>query len=173
MGNLVKGKGLETLLKAFAYCKRRITDLKLWIVGDGYLRSTLGLMAKMLGVYNDIVFFGRLSHDKLRNIYNQATVTVLSSKKESFGLVLVESMACGTPVIATATEGARDIITYGVDGLLVPIGDAVKLADAICTIVSNPELREQMGKNARKKVERKFSWNIIKRQLNEVYTSLD
>jgi len=172
VGNLVKGKGLETLLKAFAYCKTKNKNLKLWIIGDGYLRSTLELMAKMLGIHNDVVFFGRLTHDKLRIIYNQATVTVLPSEKESFGLVLVESMACGTPVIATATEGAMDIVSHGVDGYLVPIGDVKKLAKAICTITSNHGLREQMGKNAREKVERKFSWNIIKRLLKEVYTSL-
>jgi len=174
VGNLVKDKGVDLLLKAFIKCRKRLKNqnLKLVIIGEGYMRHVLEKVVKEVGLVDSVKFLGRLSHEELVKIYNMATVTVLPSRKEGLPLVPLESMACGTPVIATATEGTRDIITHGVDGLLVPIGDVEKLAEAICTVVSNSELRDQMGKNARKKVEEKFSWKIVKEKLKEVYMSL-
>jgi len=172
VGNLVKDKGVDVLLKAFAKCKSRVKDLRLIIVGEGPLRNSLEKTVKFLGLSESIRFLGRVTHEELVNIYNMASVTVLPSRYESFGLVLVESMACGTPVIATATEGARDIVTHGVDGFLVPINDIDSLANAICKLIENPELRKQMGKNARRKAEKKFSWGIIKELLKKVYISL-
>jgi len=172
VGNIVKDKGIDVLWKAYFRCKKRLKDLKLIIVGEGPLRRNLEKIVKLMGLSNSIKFLGRVAHEELVKIYNVASVMVLPSRKEGLPLVLLEAMACETPVITTATEGAMDIVSHGIDGYLVPIGNVDKLADAIYTIISNPELREQMGKNARKKVERKFSWDIVKRLLKKVYTSL-
>jgi glycosyltransferase involved in cell wall biosynthesis len=172
VGNLVPGKGLELLISAFIKCKQYIKDLKLWIVGDGYLKPELEGIIKTLGLSNDVKFFGRTNHEKLSYIYNKATVTVLPSKRESFGLVLVESMACGTPVIATINEGPADIISDGIDGLLIPQNDVDALSKAIYKIVSNIDLRREMGKNAREKVVKHFSWEKISKRLCMLYKSL-
>jgi glycosyltransferase involved in cell wall biosynthesis len=172
VGNLIPGKGLELLIPAFVKCRRRIKDLKLWIVGDGYLRPKLEEVVKVLGLSESAKFFGRINHEQLSHIYNRATVTVLPSKKESFGLVLVESMACGTPVVATITEGSVDIISDGIDGLLVPQNDVEALSRAICKVVLNVDLRKKMGENARKKVVEHFSWEKIGERLNTLYRSL-
>lgn len=172
VGNLVKDKGVDVLIKAFLKCKKKIPELQLYVVGEGRLRPLLEKVLRLLGLSSSIKFLGRVTHEELIRLYNMASLTILPSKKEALPFVLLESMACETPVIATATEGAVDIISHGEDGFLVPVGNAKKLADAICTIINNPELREQMGKKAREKVERKFSWNTIKMLLKEVYTSL-
>jgi glycosyltransferase involved in cell wall biosynthesis len=172
VGNLVKGKGLEILLKAFARCKQEIKHLKLWIVGDGYLRSRLELLAQKLGISKDVTFFGRLTHDELRNIYNLVTVTILPSEKESFGLVLVESMACGTPVVATVTEGSIEIVKDEVNGLLVPQYDEEAISEAIYKIVSDRSLRQIMSENARRYAVEYFSWEKIRKRLDMLYRSL-
>ena len=173
VGNIVYRKGVHILLRAFLKCQRRIKDLKLIFVGNGPLRPYLEKYIKTKNLSNNVKFLGRVSDDDLLRLYNEASVTVLPSiQQETFGLVLIESMACGTPVIATATEGPKDIVSHEVDGFLAPVGDVDKLAEAVCTIIGNPDLREQMSKNARKKVERRFSWNVVKERLKEAYASL-
>jgi glycosyltransferase involved in cell wall biosynthesis len=172
VGNLIPGKGLEILIPAFIKCKQYVKDLKLWIVGDGYLRPKLEEKVKALGLSESIKFLGRINHEQLSHIYNRASVTILPSRKEGFPLVLVESMACGTPVIATINEGSVDIISSGVDGLLVPQNNIVELSRAICKIVLDTDLRKKMGENARKKVVEHFSWEKIGRHLNMLYRSL-
>jgi len=172
VGNLVKGKGLAILLKAFARCKQEIKHLKLWIVGDGYLRPRLELLAQKLGISKDVTFFGRFTHNELRIIYNLATVTILPSEKESFGLVLVESMACGTPVVSTVTEGSIEIVKDKVNGLLVRQYDEEAISEAICKIISDRSLRQIMGENARRYAVECFSWGKIKKRLDTLYRSL-
>jgi glycosyltransferase involved in cell wall biosynthesis len=172
VGNLVKEKGVDLLLLAFKKCKQKIKNLRLLIVGEGYMRNYLERMIKTLNLANDVKLAGRLPHDVLRVIYNKATITVLPSKRESLGLVLLESMACGTPVIAMINEGAMEIISHGYDGLLVKQGDVTALSEAICRLVSDSSLRKEMGKRAREKVVRNFSIMEFARKLKELYKSL-
>jgi glycosyltransferase involved in cell wall biosynthesis len=172
VGNLVKEKGIHNLLISFYFCKKKINNLKLWIVGEGYLRDYLQSKAKALGLQNDVRFFGRLSHRELSLIYNKATVTVLPSKSESLGLVMLESMACGTPVVATVNEGSLEIITHMQDGILVPQNDIKALANAICKILSDKDLQLHLAKNARKKVVNEFSLDVFASKLYELYKEL-
>lgn len=172
VGNLVKGKGLELLLLAFKKCKQKIKKLKLFIAGEGYLKRELRKKIRILDLVNDVKLLGRLTHEQLRIIYNKATVTVLPSERESFGMVLIESMACGTPVIATISDGPKEIISHGVDGLLVPQGNVDALSEAICNIVLDNSLRKKMGINARKKVVNNFSLISLGKQLDALYKSL-
>jgi glycosyltransferase involved in cell wall biosynthesis len=172
VGNLVKEKGVDLLLLAFKRCKQKVKNLRLLIVGEGYMRSYLERMIKTLNLANDVKLAGRLPHDALRVIYNKAAITVLPSKRESLGLVLLESMACGTPVIATINEGAMEIISHGYDGLLVKQDDVTALSEAICRLISDSSLREEMRKRAREKVVRNFSIMEFARKLKELYKSL-
>ena len=172
VGNLVSGKGIELLISSFIKCKKIIKNLQLLIVGTGYMQNELINKVTILGLSKDIKFLGRLNHELLSIIYNKATVTILPSEKEAFGLVITESMACGTPVIATVNDGSRDQITSGVEGLLVPQGDEIALSNAICTLISDKITRKKMSLNARKKSINCFSWEKIGVQINDLYKSL-
>jgi glycosyltransferase involved in cell wall biosynthesis len=172
VGNIVPRKGIESLILAFKKCRQKIRDLRLMIVGEGYMRQELETKVRSLGLATSIEFSGRLTHEQLKIVYNRSAVTVLPSEKESFGLVLGESMACSTPVIATITEGSKDIVSHGVDGLLVPQNDMESLTSAICKLVSNKSLRIRMGEKAREKVVRSFSWKKIGGRLKVLYESL-
>jgi len=172
VGNLVKEKGVDLLLFAFKKCKQKVKDLKLLIVGEGYMRDYLMKMIKTLDLMDDVKLAGRLSHDDLRVIYNKAAITVLPSKREALPLVLLESMACGTPVIATTNEGSIEIVSHGYDGLLVKQNDIAALSEAICRLISDSSLREEMGKRGREKVVSNFSIMNFGRKLNELYRSL-
>jgi glycosyltransferase involved in cell wall biosynthesis len=172
VGNLMREKGVHKLLYAFYLCKKRLKNLKLLIVGDGYLRNYLERKIKEFNLQNDVKLAGRLSFEELRVIYNRATVTVLPSMSESLGMVLLESMACKTPVIATINEGSLEIITHMEDGILVPQNDIKSLSDAICMLITNDDLREEMGERARQKVLKSFSFNDFAKNLQKIYKEL-
>src|SRR3989339_34032 len=98
----------------------------------------------------------RSTHEELLQYYGGTNVVVLSSRSESFGKVLVEANACGKPVISTATTGAKEIIQDGVNGYLVPIGDAQALANKIIYLLENPDVAIKMGERGRELVKEKF-----------------
>jgi glycosyltransferase involved in cell wall biosynthesis len=94
---------------------------------------------------------------ELIKLYQQATVFALPSVEEGFGMVIIEAMACGVPVVATRCGGPDSIITDGKDGYLVPMNDAPAMADAITRLCTDGELNEFMGYEARAKVEAKYA----------------
>jgi glycosyltransferase involved in cell wall biosynthesis len=103
--------------------------------------------------------------------YQHAVVTVLPSisQGEAFGLVLLESMSSGTPVIASDLPGVRSVVAHGQDGLLVPAKDAKSLAQALRVLMANPVARHRMGQAGRAKVEQSYSWTAIGLQWERLY----
>ena len=160
-------KGVPVLLRAMTCIPDKVV---LIVVGDGDLRQELELEAKRLNVASRVTFAGAKLHSELAWYYNAADVTVLpSTGVESFGLVLIESMACGTPVIASDLPGVRKVMpkTPGQEWL-VPVGDSQALARAIEVRISKStsgEEREIM----RTAVGTQFSWQMIGEQLEAVY----
>ena len=132
-GRLVENKGVDLLLKAVKEYEK--DDVLTLIAGDGEERKNLNEMAQELGLKN-VVFLGNQSHDNLRKIYNISDVSVVPSRKEAFGLVAIESIACGTPVIATNQGGMPDFISKDV-GLLVEKENISELRNAILKILNN------------------------------------
>ncbi|ADP77482.1 glycosyl transferase group 1 [Methanothermus fervidus DSM 2088] len=143
VGNLVPQKGLQYLLKAKKLVK---TPSTLVIVGDGPCLNQLKKMVKEEKI-KDVVFTG-VRHD-INNVMAAADLVVLPSISESFGLALLEAMACGKPVVATKVGGIKEIVTEDV-GLLVNPRDPKALANAIDYILKNEKKKKEMGKNARK-----------------------
>ena len=94
---------------------------------------------------------------------------VSASETESFGLAMAEAMAAGTPVVATATEGAREVVVDQETGLLVPIGDVAQIADSIATLLSDGDRRRRMGSEARRVVNQKFSLQRMVDQIEQIY----
>jgi len=112
--------------------------------------------------FSDIAVIGFKDDKALLPLFTQSAVFVSSSASESFGKVLVEANACGKPVVSTATTGAKEIIQDGVNGFLVPIGDAKALADKIIYLLNNPDKAKEMGENGRLLVKEKYGDNTQK-----------
>lgn len=160
-------KNVDGLIRALP---RLSADTVLWIVGDGNLRPELQRLVTATGVQSRVRFWGNKTHEDLPAFYNAADIAVLPSiHTESFGLVLVESMASGTPVVATALPGVRTVVQDGVDGLLVRPGSLEDLAQALKRLLSDPALRTNMGAAGHAKVARMYGWDRAADQLLSVY----
>jgi glycosyltransferase involved in cell wall biosynthesis len=173
-------KGLHNLLKALSFLanerknfeKKR--DLHLTIVGDGDQKRFYQDLVFDLGLKDLVTFKGKVSDSELANAYKEAHITVLPSidRSEAFGLVLIESMASGTPVIASNLPGVRSVVDHQKTGLVVHPNDITDLALAIETIVDNPEKYKEMKKASVKKVESQYRWPKITENLIELYKSI-
>ncbi len=162
VGRLVPYKGLEVLLQALA---RKDLSLPLLIAGEGPLREQLETLADDLNV--DARFLGRVSDEELPDLYRNARVTLLPSvnRQEAFGITLVESMACGTPVVASKLPGVQDVARNG--GLLAPPGDPVLLSERIQEAL-HPD-RLPRGDKLSQRIHGSFSWDAITKRLEGVY----
>ncbi len=162
-------KGVDVLLRALA----RLPDPRphLLIVGNGDLQPTYAQHAADLGVAARVSFCGRVPAADLPAYYSRADLLVLPSttRGEAFGMVLIEALACGTPVIASDLPGVRSVIHHGSDGLLVSSGDPHALAQAISVLLSNPAQRQAMGARGRAKVQQQYAWDVLIPQLEQIY----
>ena len=161
-------KGVPVLLRALAGLPRRVRAV---IVGDGDLRADYEREAARLGLAERVFFAGRVADDDLPSYYRLADVTVLPSTTmgEAFGLVLVESLACATPVVASDLPGVRTVVAHGDDGLLAPVGDPAGLARALAHVLADEPRRQAMGQAGRVKVLARYSWPAIGAQLEALY----
>ncbi|MBI3305362.1 glycosyltransferase family 4 protein [Candidatus Parcubacteria bacterium] len=155
VGRLVKIKNVPMLLEAFA-AVRRTHRAALVMVGDGPERAALERRAARLGVAAQVSFLGRLSQDELAALYGAAAVTVLVSYAESLGKVLIEAGMAGSPVIATATTGAQDIVSDGESGWLVPVGDTAALTERLAWTLDHPAEAAAVGERAPAVLRQKF-----------------
>jgi rhamnosyl/mannosyltransferase len=160
-------KGVPILLEALALNKD--LDWKLQIVGDGNLRSEYEKIAKDLGIAERINFLGRISDDELPTAYRESDIFVLPSinKNEAFGIVLLEAMSSGLPLIASSLPGVRTVFNCGKEGLYAEPGNKHDLAEKLKTLISDQNLRQSMGQAARKLAEDKYSLEKINNQILE------
>ena len=169
-------KGLENLLKALAIIikESKLNSTILKVVGRGGLRSYYQNYALNLGLGNNVRFYDQVDDSKLVDFYNYSNCLVLPSinKSEAFGLVLLEAMACSTPVIASNLPGVRSVFRNGREGLLVKPNDVNDLANKIKIILSDKKLAEGMGLAGRKLVESKYTWNKVGKRLDFIYHCL-
>jgi phosphatidylinositol alpha-mannosyltransferase len=172
VGRLEKRKGFESLLKAYGQVKRRFPDVRLIVVGPGTrLRVRYENEVRSDGL-KDILFVGYVPQEDLPRYYASADVFCApATGQESFGIVLLEAMACGKPVIATRIEGYASLMTDQVEGILVPPRDSEALGKAISSVISNPALAQEMGRNGRKKAET-YSWQHIAQRIADLYSDL-
>lgn len=136
VGRLVPIKDLSTLLNAMARLKTEIPDLHLVLVGDGESASTLRSLARDLGIDSRVHFAGW--QGDLRPVYGSLDLVVLSSRNEGTPVSLIEALAAGRPVVATAVGGVPEVLQQGTLGRLVPAGDSPRLAEAIREALADP-----------------------------------
>jgi len=155
---LEKIYGIEYLIQAFSILRMKYNYIKLLIVGDGSLRKQLEDLAKKLGIYKDIIFAGKIEFDKIPYFHNEISIFVALSESESFGVSVIEAMACKKPVVVSDIGGFAEIVDNGVNGYIVPAKDPIRAAEAIEKLILNRELREKMGIEGREKVKNKYEW---------------
>lgn len=149
VGRLHYSKVQDTLIKSLPLFINKYPDLIVEFIGVGPSKPSLIALAKELGIENYCSFIVVLPHDEVLEKMASAIVTVVPSRSEAFGLVNIESLAVGTPVIASNVGGIKEIIRDGIDGFLVPPEKPEVLAERIEMILSNHILREQMSVKAR------------------------
>ena len=159
VGRLVDDKGVDYLIK-LAY-KWRKKDVKFWFVGEGNLKQQIERLQSKCSIQ----YFGRVTNqESLSKIYNEADIFVLpasSSYEELFGIVLIEAMSCGLPVVAADSVGPSEIVENGVNGYLVARGNEKELEKTLNYLLENPVVGRAMGKEGRKKVMREYSTDKV------------
>jgi len=169
VGRLEKRKGVGYLLKAYKRVRQEIPNSRLIIVGPGTrLRGKYERQVKRSGL-KDVVFVGYVSYDELPRYYETADIFCAPAVGwESFGIILLEAMAMGKPIIASNIDGYASLVTHGVEGLLVPPKDEEMLAQALITLMANESLRREMGARGRVKAA-DYSWEHIARRVLNYY----
>jgi len=155
VGKFTDFKGIDVLLKAAAIYEKKLPGTRTVIVGHGGLWDEMQALKKELNLQN-VHFLGHKSQDVLARIYNAADVSIVPSRIEPFGLVAVEALACGTPVVATNAGGLPDFINDKV-GALVPVGDEKGLADAIISELAN-NTKQTKGVYANQYAYESYTW---------------
>jgi glycosyltransferase involved in cell wall biosynthesis len=165
-------KGIEYLLKSFAEINRE--DVRLVVVGDGNLKEYYMDIAKKEGVEGKTIFTGRVSNEDLPKYYAASDLIVLPSVTmgEAFGMVLIEAMAVGRPVIASNLPGIRTVVDHGKNGYLVEPKDVHDLAAKIKNLLENSDKCKEFGRYGREKVEKNYSWTEIASNLSKFYLDI-
>ena len=170
-GRLVPGKGFEQVLQALARLQSDHADLHCVIAGEGALRRRLTALASELGLAEHVHFVGRLEHGKLLAMMARADVFALPSAPEGFGLVHLEAMTQGTPVIACLDQGPADFIEDGVSGYLVPFGDVDALTGVLWAALADPSAAAMVGAAGRS-VAASFTWERNARRMLDIYAEV-
>lgn len=171
VGRLVAQKGVTFLLEAMSVVLQRCPDTRLVIVGDGELDLFLKRIARYLGIPHRVTFLDWTTGPDLVALYQRARFVVVPSYYEPFGIVALEAMACGRPVIASRTGGLAEIVNDGVNGFLVEVGNHLQLAQRMVHLIQDHDLRQAMGQAARWRAA-EFSWDRVADQTLALYDSL-
>jgi glycosyltransferase involved in cell wall biosynthesis len=178
VGRFDPAKGIDTLVEAVRQLPDRHQPTVLFAGGydpaarDSREFKRIQELVQSAGLRDQAVFLGRLEHERLALAYGAADLVVVPSHYESFGLVAVEAMGCGRPVIASEVGGLRYSVVHRETGLLVPVRDAKAFAGAITTLLDDAPLRQRMSVNAAGMVQRLFVWEAVAARLEAVYAEV-
>jgi 1,2-diacylglycerol 3-alpha-glucosyltransferase len=167
IGRLAPEKNWDTLLQAFAKVAPEYPDLRLVLIGDGPAKDSLQQLSSDLGVAGQVTFTGALPFAEIPSYLKAANVFAFASVTETQGLVTIEAMAAGLPVVAVDGSGTRDIVEHDKQGFLVE-NDPEALAEGLRKIFSDPQRIKRFSNNALKKA-RTFDVNVLGKQLVDVY----
>jgi glycogen synthase len=159
LGRLVIGKGFDLALAAFAKILHRFPSARLVIGGDGPERAKLQQQAIALGLVDSVEFVGSIPPEKVPHFIHAATLVLIPSRLEGFGLVALEAALMARPVVAARVGGLPEVVAHEQTGLLVEGNQSRGVAQAIVRLLEHPELATQMGQTARERARQKFNWN--------------
>jgi glycosyltransferase involved in cell wall biosynthesis len=174
-GRLIDWKGVQYLIEAIPKVLEMHPRVRLTIIGSGPLKSSLLELSGRLHLRNHVQFIDDVSQEELVRYYSMADVFILPSvmtdagETEGLGVVLLEAMACGVPVIGSAIGGIPDIIEDGQTGLLAFEKNPYDLAEKIHKLLSDEDLRKRVTEKGFRFVKKEFSWDVVARKFKKVY----
>lgn len=172
VGRLVPQKGVDTLLSAFSVLLRRCPESRLVIAGDGFFELYFQRLARHLGIPDRVSFLTWQTGEPLIHLYQRARIVVVPSYYEPFGIVALEAMACGRPVVASKVGGLEEIIDQGVQGYLVAAGDHLDMARRLATLMLDADRCRSMGREGREHTSA-YTWDRIGSRLLVLYDDLE
>lgn len=177
VGRLVERKGVKYLIEAFSEVTSRYNNVRLRIIGEGPLKNTLLSLTQSLDLQNKVIFNGFVTESELIEAYKKASIFVLPAiidskgDTEGLGIVLIEAINYGVPVIASNVGGISDIVKDKVTGILVPEKDSSTLSKVIINLLENKKLKQRLIKNAKEHIKDNFSWETVISKLDKLYFS--
>ncbi len=170
VGRIVAHKGVEHFVEA----ARNLPGVQFLVAGEGTSLEAMERLAESLDVADRVRFLGRVSQDNLPGVYAACDIFVLPSvsRLEAFGIVALEAMATGKPVVVADIPGVREVIEDGREGLLADPVNPQDLAEKIRRLLENPALRQEMGRRGREKVLANFTTEKVADQILDVYASV-
>ena len=163
-------KRVDVFLRAAAETFRRVPQVRFCIAGDGHLKGDLIALSRSLGIDAHVDFLGAVTD--IPGIISGWDIGVITSDSEGFCNAILEYMAAGLPVVATAVGGNPELVEHGFTGYLVPAGDHRELAGKLCELLENDALRSEMGGRGRAVIEQRFDWARVIGSCEEFYCDL-
>ena len=168
---LTERKGINYLIDAMEKILKNYSKARLVLAGEGDQMENLKTQAKELSISDQVKFLGRVSHEEISKIYQEAHVFVLPSLNEGMSNTMLEALSSGLPIVATDTGGTKELVTEGKNGSIIKMKDSDDIARKIQHLIKNPELRNSMGEESRKKAE-SMSWQKVAQEYIELYKKI-
>lgn len=169
MGRLVYEKGVQHLISAMPKILAGYHDAKLVIAGKGGMIDELKAQVNSMGISNKVYFTGYMDSKQVCKIYKCADVSVFPSTYEPFGIVALEAMLSGTPVVVSDIGGLNEIVTHGENGMKSYAGNPNSIADSILELLYNPQLAQEVVKKAKNMVKNEYNWAKIAQDTHFTY----
>ena len=168
-GRLVFEKGVQHLIAAMPKILENYHDAKLVIAGKGGMEDELKAQVEFLGLGNKVYFTGQMPHRTLCKLYRCADISVFPSTYEPFGIVALEGMLAGNPIVVSDIGGLDEIVQHGVNGMKSYAGNSNSIADSILTLLFDHKLCNEIVKNAKNKVKEYYNWTKIAQDTHFTY----
>ncbi|MED1782201.1 DUF1957 domain-containing protein [Brevibacillus fortis] len=172
VGRLVQEKGVHLLMEAMARLRDDFPHAKLLVAGRGPMQDEWKQLVHQMGLSEQVRFLGFVDDVRRNELFALADVAVFPSLYEPFGIVALEAMALGTPVLVADTGGLREIVRHGENGAMMYTGDPESLTNQLRWLLRDPDQRHQLAQTAKQDVKQFYNWTILASQTIEIYRSL-
>jgi len=169
VGRMVNEKGIQHLISAMPKILEYYHDVKLIIAGDGGMLPELKSQVEALGLGNKVYFTGWLNAKQVPKMYKCADIAVFPSTYEPFGVVALEAMLAGVPIVTSDIGGFNEIVGHGLDGMKSYTGNSNSIADSVITLLYDSQLYDKIVRNAKAKVKDEYSWAKLAQDTYFVY----